>query len=337
MLCELSATDPNFPRYPRLPVHICSGYTRTQTQNPHTPHHSIDASFILREARYWDHVHPDPRTPQLWHDPQLFELFFGAEYRWLVERAVLCGPDVLELGCGEGTLALELTRRGCTVTGIDLSPDRIRRATLKAQTEGLGQRVTFQTADLNTVVLEPNRYSCILAHDSLHHVLNLDHLLNQVRIALGRDGRLLVMDYSGMGRVRKLAAAFLYAILPTYKPYRDKWMLRGRLARFLATESEKREAIERGETATLHSESPFEEISQSSLPRLLHEMFDVTRFSTMLPFWFYLAPKLRFPQRLKYRMAELFRSMDDAMSHLGIRGAWFTVEARNLTRASTAA
>jgi len=28
LLCELSKTDPRFPKYPRLPVLACSGYKR---------------------------------------------------------------------------------------------------------------------------------------------------------------------------------------------------------------------------------------------------------------------------------------------------------------------
>lgn len=28
LLCELSKTDPQFPKYPRLPVLTCSGYRR---------------------------------------------------------------------------------------------------------------------------------------------------------------------------------------------------------------------------------------------------------------------------------------------------------------------
>ena len=27
-MCQLSATDPRFPKYPRLPVHQCSGYEK---------------------------------------------------------------------------------------------------------------------------------------------------------------------------------------------------------------------------------------------------------------------------------------------------------------------
>ena len=28
VMCQLSATDPNFPKYPRLPVLSCTGYSR---------------------------------------------------------------------------------------------------------------------------------------------------------------------------------------------------------------------------------------------------------------------------------------------------------------------
>jgi len=34
LLCELSKTDPRFPKYPRLPVFACPGYElRTQEQS----------------------------------------------------------------------------------------------------------------------------------------------------------------------------------------------------------------------------------------------------------------------------------------------------------------
>jgi hypothetical protein len=33
LLCELSATDRNFPKYPRLPVLACSGYLRVDSSN----------------------------------------------------------------------------------------------------------------------------------------------------------------------------------------------------------------------------------------------------------------------------------------------------------------
>jgi len=35
-MCELSRTDPSFPRYPRLPVLRCRGYEpKTKVESPH--------------------------------------------------------------------------------------------------------------------------------------------------------------------------------------------------------------------------------------------------------------------------------------------------------------
>jgi hypothetical protein len=34
VLCQLSAGDPKFPKYPRLPVLSCDGYVRISLQDP---------------------------------------------------------------------------------------------------------------------------------------------------------------------------------------------------------------------------------------------------------------------------------------------------------------
>jgi 2-polyprenyl-3-methyl-5-hydroxy-6-metoxy-1,4-benzoquinol methylase len=52
---------------------------------------------------------------------------------------------VLDVGCGTGRHAIELTRRGYRVTGIDLSPSQIARAREKARAAGL--EIDFRVAD----------------------------------------------------------------------------------------------------------------------------------------------------------------------------------------------
>mgnify|MGYP003423103055 CR=1 FL=1 len=76
--------------------------------------------LIAKEAKHWGVVASDPQNPQLWDDNRLFELFFGREYRHMVERVGATGPRVLELGCGEGTLAIDLARRGLQVAGFQV-------------------------------------------------------------------------------------------------------------------------------------------------------------------------------------------------------------------------
>ena len=44
LLCELSRTDPRFPRYPRLPVVACAGYERGSGRAPADEESTTDAS-----------------------------------------------------------------------------------------------------------------------------------------------------------------------------------------------------------------------------------------------------------------------------------------------------
>ena len=52
---------------------------------------------------------------------------------------------VIDIGCGTGRHAIELTKRGYNVTGVDLSEDQIKRAKEKAQEAGV--TIDFQTQD----------------------------------------------------------------------------------------------------------------------------------------------------------------------------------------------
>ena len=283
--------------------------------------------LLLKEADHWSSVAADPANPQIWHDERLFGIFFGREYAMLVDHAISHGPRVLELGCGEGSLAVTIAQRGLSVTALDLSEPRIARARQKAEIAGVADQIQFRVADLNRVELPHNTYSCVVAHDSLHHILSLDHLLGQVSNALTPDGALVVMDYVGMGRFRKLLAAGLFAVLPTIQPYSEKWRLRKRLRSFLASEAAKRAAL--GKDATLlHPDSPFEEISQASIVDSIEKLFLIQQKLSFLPFWFYFAPKIRVPRRVRYPFARFLRSMDSGLRLLGIRGAYCFIDAR---------
>jgi len=63
------------------------------------------------------------------------------EVSFLQDRASLPpGAKVLDLCCGYGRHAIELARRGCRVTGLDLSPTMLRRARQDASDQGVETR-----------------------------------------------------------------------------------------------------------------------------------------------------------------------------------------------------
>jgi SAM-dependent methyltransferase len=81
-----------------------------------------------------------------------------------VERALgLGGPGrLLDLPCGEGRHALELARRGHRVTGVDLSPYAVERATAEAKrTAALAE---FREGDMRAPPAGPFDGACCLGN-----------------------------------------------------------------------------------------------------------------------------------------------------------------------------
>ncbi len=284
--------------------------------------------LLRKEADHWSSIQSDPAHPQLWHDEKLFDIFFGDEYALFLERAASHGPHILELGCGEGSLAIALAQRGLSVTAIDLSEARLARARERAASAGVSGQIEFRAADLNVARLDSAAYSCVVAHDSLHHILSLEHLLDEVSRSLSPGGALVVMDYVGMGPFRKILAAGLFGLLPTIQPYSEKWRLRKRLRSFLSSEKERRAAISSGDVSRLHQDSPFEEISQASIVEGIEKLFLVQQKLFFLPFWFYLAPKIRVPRRLRYSVARALKTMDNGLRFFGAPGAYCLIYAK---------
>ena len=65
---------------------------------------------------------------------------------WLVERGVVPGSTLVDAGCGTGRYAIELSRRGYRVRGIDRSADLIEEATRSAGTRS--PQVSFEVGDI---------------------------------------------------------------------------------------------------------------------------------------------------------------------------------------------
>lgn len=296
------------------------------------------AELIDREARHWSGVDRDPDNPQLWDDPVLWAMVLEPPFLHLLARATATGGPVLELGCGEGDLAIELGRRGLSVHAIDLSPERVERARALAGAAGLGDRVRFEVGDLNVHPLPAAAYAGVVAHDSLHHILHVDALLGRAHDALRPTGRLIVSDFRGASALEKLVTAGLVAALPTRSSYARKWAMRARARALLATEATKRAALERTLRAdpdgaatggALHDASPFESISQASILPAIARRFAIVEAFTYCPFWYHAIPKLRIPDAWKHAVIRAALAIDRPLNRRGwTRGSYQFVEAR---------
>lgn len=86
---------------------------------------------------------------------------------------------VLDVGCGTGTLVLEMARRGWKAWGVDASAEMVREAEQKR--DGQGLRITFLRQDMREL-RAPRRVRLVTSmFDTLNHVPSAEELLATFR------------------------------------------------------------------------------------------------------------------------------------------------------------
>lgn len=135
------------------------------------------------------------------------------------------GMRTLELGCASGWLTLAMAERGAEATGLDISERSLevaRRYATSAQPRIRGS-VTYAVADLNHLDLRAAYYDVIAVKAALHHLVRLDHVIDQVYRALKPGGLFWIADTAGDESLPAvLIAGGLCLLLPTATSYGDK-------------------------------------------------------------------------------------------------------------------
>lgn len=108
---------------------------------------------------------------------------------------------VLTVGCGNGSLELTMHHAGLfsRCDAFDYSPGSIQEAKAAAS-EAAIDSINFFVGDGNSINLEKSAYDVVIFNMSLHHIANLEHMLDEVREALVPDGLLIVHEYVGPDR-----------------------------------------------------------------------------------------------------------------------------------------
>ena len=113
----------------------------------------------------------------------------GPYEEWLLANLPARRANVLELGCGVGSLARKLAARFETVDAVDFSESMIAEARRRTR-----ERVDYACADLFDWLRDHEQsYDCIVSMATLHHV-DLPAALRAMAGALRPGGRMLVID-----------------------------------------------------------------------------------------------------------------------------------------------
>jgi SAM-dependent methyltransferase len=160
---------------------------------------SHNAATSAAIAGYWDaaasafddepdHGLRDPRTRRAWAS-RLAD--------WLPPRAA---AEVLDAGCGTGSLSLLLAGAGHRVTAVDLAPRMVRAA--RAKLAAAGVPAAFVVADVAALPVGMRRYDAVLARHLLWTLPDPVSALRGWVARLRPGGRLVLVE----GRWRRPAA-----------------------------------------------------------------------------------------------------------------------------------
>ncbi|MFG2575523.1 class I SAM-dependent methyltransferase [Streptomyces sp. NPDC048481] len=119
-------------------------------------------------------------------DPDVRAAWTGRLRAWLPERPC----DVLDLGCGTGSLSLVASEQGHRVTGVDLSPAMIGLARAKLA----GRDAAFLVGDAAAPPVGEERFDVLLVRHVLWTLPDPARVLRHWRALLRPGGRLVLVE-----------------------------------------------------------------------------------------------------------------------------------------------
>ena len=111
-------------------------------------------------------------------------------------------PRILSLGCGGGALERDLLRLkpDARLVGMDFAPGAISLASARAA--ALGLQIDYRLAGLDEIELESRAFDFVFASGALHHLMRLEHILDQIHAALRPSGMLIGNEYIGPNQLQ---------------------------------------------------------------------------------------------------------------------------------------
>ncbi len=137
--------------------------------------------------------------------------------------------ELLDIGCGTGSLSIVLTALGCTVTGIDLSPEMITIAQTKARSAH--QAIQFHVMDAAFPEFPPQRFDVVLCRHILWALPEPDQVLERWVRLLKPSGRIILIEgfwHTGAGLhsqqiIDVLPASLIHISVQNLSHHTDLW------------------------------------------------------------------------------------------------------------------
>jgi ubiquinone/menaquinone biosynthesis C-methylase UbiE len=125
---------------------------------PEPAHESLVVDYFLTNARYWRSIYQESDAQSL-----IYRLRREAVLELVDKLALPAGSRILEIGCGAGSTAVELARRGHWVEAVDIVPSMIEMTRQSATDAQVGHRLRTCLAAAERLPYPDRTFDLVLA------------------------------------------------------------------------------------------------------------------------------------------------------------------------------
>ncbi|WP_166239476.1 class I SAM-dependent methyltransferase [Paenibacillus turpanensis] len=152
----------------------------------------------MKPAQTWKPAHYDEKLG--------FVSAYGKEVVQLLDAKA--GEAILDVGCGTGDLAHEIAQNGAVVTGVDQSPEMIKKARSKYAT------TPFHVMDAHHLDFHET-FDAVFSNAALHWMKQPELVIEGVWNSLKSGGR-YVAEFGGKGNVETVVSAIVQVLSDDY-------------------------------------------------------------------------------------------------------------------------
>lgn len=148
-----------------------------------------------------------PAAYRKWRESELGRITDRIEEALLLDLiGPVAGKQLLDVGCGDGSLSVRLAQSGADVTGVDTDPRMLAAACRRA--EDAASHIVLVTGDAQTLPFADSSFDIVLAVTVLCFVSKPERAFCEMARVLRPGGRLVIGElgrYSSWAAKRRIA------------------------------------------------------------------------------------------------------------------------------------
>jgi len=126
-----------------------------------------------------------------WYETEPGKLVLGIESDVVFEMLnPQKGEKIIDIGCGTGVFSISLAKKGCRVTGIDVSEKMLEKGRLNA--EKFNEDIDFTAADASMLPFKDNTFDSAVSVTAFEFMNDINKSFSEILRVVKKGGRIVI-------------------------------------------------------------------------------------------------------------------------------------------------